>query len=93
MNRTQRAMIRSCKEAANISRRQKNDTIKRRNALVNKAKSEEGYERSLTDMNIQHLNACILKDDRNKKAMLSDAVFYKKRFIAEKKSVKEYTVA
>lgn len=93
MNRTQRAMIRSCKEAAASSRRQKNDEIKRRNALIEKAKSEEGYDRGLTNGNIQHLSACILKDERNKKAMLSDVVVYKKRFAAAKKSAKEITVA
>lgn len=92
MNRTQRAMIRSCKEAAESSRRQKNDTIARRNGLIKKAKGETGYDKSLSNHNIVHLSCCIKKDRENEKALLSDAVVYKKRFAAAKKSAKEFSV-
>ena len=84
MNRTERAIIRSNKEAAASANRQKNDTIKRRNALI-ASKAEQ--------RDIKHLSRCIKKDVASEKTFSEDIKLYKNRFAVQKKTAKEAVVA
>lgn len=88
MNRTQRAILRSCKEAAASSRRQKNDTIQRKRELQITGRKESGEDRKLVNRNINHLSECIKRDERNKRSLRDDVILYKKRF-ADAKPKKE----
>ena len=85
MNRTERAILRSQKEAKASSNRQKNDTIRRQRKMI-KAKDPE------LNRAIKHLGSCIKKDRAAEKGFMDDVKLYKERFAVQKKE-REVSVA
>lgn len=84
MSRTQRAIIRSQREAGESYNRQKNKDVLQLRALKEQQKGLKGEERRQKEKDIAHMVACVKKDRRLEKDFRDDVKIYRKRFKTSK---------